>query len=400
MARDWRKPLEHIFYSEEWKELRKTKLVTPESYAPASTLVNNEEMPEAVIDPVINDVNDERKRYARFGSALEEKLANMIVRLEGGYIEGHESALGALFFPSGMAAISNCINYFSLMIPQRGREKLHFVAHETLYPETKYFFTEIIEHMGFGKTFFTDMRDETALARTLAVNQDQIVAVFYEPISNPALEYVDTRKVREVADWYDIPIIVDNTLLTPDLQQQLRLGADIVIHSLTKYGSGKSDLTAGVMTSHKKFIDCCRHIQGTTGNILDLASMDKLCERLPSLPERVRQHAANAAKIAGYMRGCGYIKEVCYPYVNSARYNSPGGMVSFIIDGERERKLLEACVAQRHNPLAVQVGFGSENYRVIPGSYLSEDIPKGFMRLSTGVTQADDVIDFLRTQLK
>ncbi len=399
MTRHWRQTLEHTLYTEDWKKIRNSKVITPESYDINPTTIEAKEIPKSTIDPIINNLRRETNNYSRFGSPLEEKLAEIVLQLEVGYVKGYTKKFGAMFFPSGMAAISNLINYLSLFILQENRRNLHFVAHKTLYPASEYFFKEIIGHIGFGETFFIDMKNEEIVSTTLALNEDRIVAVFYEPVSNPTLEYVDTRKVREIADWYDIPIIVDNTSLTPNLQQQFRLGADIVIHSLTKYASGKSDLTAGVVTGPKKFIEGCRNIQGITGDTLDLETIYKLCKRLPSLHSRMQQHGTSADKLAEYLKECNSVNRTFYPSLDSTRYNSSGGLVSFTVNEEKQKRLHKACITQGHKPIAVQVGFGSTNYRIIPGSYISKVLPKGFVRLSTGLTPVKEIVDFLESNL-
>lgn len=393
--------LESTFFSEEWKKLRNNKVITPECYDYNPIIIEDNSILKEEIDPVIGNIKTERYNYSRFGSSLEKKLAEMILQLEVGYVEDYKENFNVLFFPSGMAAISNIINIIKLITPNELSKTNKFIVDKNIYSATKYFFKEMVPNMGFGNTLFVDMKDETTFSEILAINNNKIVAVFYEPVSNPSLKYIDTRKIREILSYYSIPIIVDNTLLTSDLQQQFRLGADLIINSMTKYWSGKSDLTAGAVIGPKIFINGCRNMQGIIGNTLDLAAMSKLCERLPGLHNRMRQHSSNAAELAGYLRSCDYVKKVIYPSIDFTRYNSAGGLVSFIMDRKKQEKLIEACIKNYHKPLAVQVGFGSQNYRIVPNIYGSSDLEEGFTRLATGLTpDVKEVIKFIDLNIK
>ena len=358
--------------------------------------------------------------YLRHGSAEETALSNLLVMAEAGYLE--ESGINPLdhiaasLSPSGMSAISNTLFTFASLIPLENREEKRFIqaASEEIYSDTNSTLYEIMHILGFSPPLKITLHSgqEHKLADLLNEHYKSVIGIYYEPISNPQLLYTNTRALRKIADYYNIPFIVDNTLLTPYLQQQMRLGADIVIHSVTKYISGEGDLTAGAVIGPKSFIDWSRKLQRVTGNTMQSpAIMQKIYQRMRELPERMKIHCRYALQITDYLRSSPFIEQVNNPDLeNITRCGSPGGIVSFTLYGEdpqtkikRETKFMQHIIEHGGDSFQYKVSFGEESYLFFGETTHGVQTKQqpGLIRLAVGrKPTADEAISFIEKSLQ
>lgn len=295
---------------------------------------------------------------------------------------------------------------------KKGKRFIQAESNE-IYSETNSVLHEIMNIFGFSPPFRINLRknNETQLYDTIQCYPGEIVGIYYEPISSPHLLYTDTRRLREIADYFNLPLIVDNTLLTPYLQQQMRLGADIVIHSLTKYVSGEGDFTAGAVIGPKKFMEWMRRLQRVNGNTIQSpVIMQQLYERMLELPARMKLHCENAAQIADYLRNSAQIESVNFPnFDNITRFGSAGGILSFTIAGNdsemkmrRETSFIQYIIENGGCSYQYKVSFGEDSYLFFGesthGSATKEN--PGLIRIAVGRTPPNEAISFIDEALK
>lgn len=339
--------------------------------------------------------------YTRIGNpsclAVEQKVA----KLEGG-----EAALGTA---SGMGAITATI--WTLI--NAGEE---IVADITLYGCTFEFFEHHLSRFGV-KVRFINIHDENELKAAL---NEKTRIVYLETPVNPNLKITDIRKTAKIAHDYnpEIKVICDNTFATPYLQKPLELGADIVVHSATKYISGHGDLLAGFVVTDEETINNIKliGIKDMTGASM-AANEAFLVERgLKTLGVRMERHCENAKKVAEFLETSDKIEAVYYPGLKSHKdyelameqmNGYGGGMVSFIVKGGRD---CAAKVADGVELATLAVSLGStETLIEHPASmthspYTEEeleeaDIAPGLIRLSVGLEDPDDIIADLKQAL-
>jgi methionine-gamma-lyase len=361
--------------------------------------------------------------YARAGSLAETALRRRLVEAEAGYlrekaINPHEY-VAASVFPSGMNAIATILENVVERIPRIVRGGMRFVCGKTLYHNTKNVFSMIERKYNIAKTAVVDTTNLAEVKRVLRESQGNIIAIFYETVTNPLIEYTDTRAIYNLVHYQNIPIIVDNTFLTPYLQQPMRMGADIVIHSMTKYCSGAGNYLAGAAIGPKKFIEDIRDMQIDSGNVFQSPEIAQFFySQLLLLPERMEQHVRNAREIAAALQGTRMqkhkIERVFYPTIQDTRYYSAGGVLSFMLKGKddkekryREARLMQFCIGRSYpyDRIIYAVGFGDKQYRIFGESTwgdvhgIDEQNTAGLIRLATGILPTRHVIDFLRDAL-
>jgi len=408
----WRENIENFWYNQEWKDFRDRMLRNEESFDPQFSLPLPQ--PDLASDgitisrPLLNCTRAEHA-YARGGSPLEDAVRKLAVQMEAGYAPAASEHLDATVFPSGMAAISTLIHFLSYFIPpSANRKELHFVIGDQLYPETQSLFHDYVPQLGFGKSIPVDMGKPNMVAEILAYNQRNIVALYYEPLSNPQLKYTNTRALRQIADWHDLPMIVDSTLLPPYLQQQFRLGADIVIQSASKYLSGQADILAGICTASASCMRSLRKFQRIHGNVADQQVLQKLYRRIPLQGERMEAYLKNAAPLVEYLCSSPAVEKVLYPDLEKeTRYGSAGAVISFLLAGhseqekqEKEKNVVQAVCEYQNVPISCEVGFGQEKYLLLGQSHFGTGTPPGLIRLAVGRSDPEPVIAFLEKIMK
>jgi cystathionine beta-lyase/cystathionine gamma-synthase len=327
--------------------------------------------------------------YGRYGSpnqwAVQEKIASL---------EGAESALA---FSSGMAAITTTL----LALTNRGG---HIVSSRDVYGGTFNLLREDMHQLGRGVTF-TDPADFAAIEAAI---RDETQVLFFETLTNPLLKAIPLTRLGRLARERDLLLVVDNTFLSPIHLRPLEHGAHIVVHSATKYLNGHGDVTAGVASGPRKYVDRIWQQMLKFGGSLD-APMCFLLERgLKTLDLRMRRHSANAAAVAAFLAGHPAVRAVHHPSLDG--YPCPwlreicpdgwGGMVAFEVAGGDETAL-KFLAGLRLPVVATSLG-AVESLVSLPfntsHSFLTDrqrrevGIEPGLVRFSAGIEDAADLI--------
>lgn len=330
--------------------------------------------------------------YTRGNNPTLKLFENRIAALEGGN--------GAVAFASGMAAISSTL--FSFLKPGD-----NLVASNCLYGSTYTVITRLMPEYG------VDCRivDMTDMERLEAAIDKNTRVVYFETPSNPSLKIIDIKKVVEIAGKKGAKVIVDNTFATPYFQRPLTMGADVVVHSATKYISGHGDVVGGVAVSkdaeyiHRlKFDYMCE-----LGQVLSPFNAWLLLRGMKTLGVRMRQHEKNALELARFLEGHPRVKSVFYPGLESFKGHETakkqmsgfGAMLSFEVDGgiEKARKVVNSV---RLIKLAVSLGDcetlielpAAMTHLGYPKEKLSEfDLTESMIRISVGLENVEDLIE-------
>jgi cystathionine beta-lyase/cystathionine gamma-synthase len=324
--------------------------------------------------------------------AAESKIADL------------ESAQNALLFSSGMAAITSAI----LTIVRPGD---HVVSMRDVYGATFEFMSGFLPKINVEVTFV----DANHLEEIREAVGDNTKLVYLETPTNPTLKVVDIGAVKRQLSGRDAKIAVDNTFATPYNQQPLKLGADVVLHSATKYLGGHADITAGVIVSDREFISKVYETRKLLGGVLDPHAAWLLIRGLKTFELRMRRHNENAMKVAQFLSRHRMIREVFYPGLPShpqykiarKQMHGFGGMLSFIPrrDGRYASQVLDRLKMIKLAPslggvetLASQPWMLSHFY-VPKNERMRAGILDELIRLSVGIEDADDIIADLRQAL-
>lgn len=262
--------------------------------------------------------------YSRVGNPTATVLETRLASLEGG-----EAALAT---SSGMGAITAVV--WSLL--KAGDE---IIADRTLYGCTFALFTHQIQRFGMSVRF-VDLTDPANLEGAFAPNTKM---VFTESPSNPNMRLVDIAAVAKICRAAGVPLVVDNTYCTPYLQRPLELGADIVVHSMTKYLGGHGDLLAGAVVASREHIDLCRTVGIKEMNGACISAFDAylVLRGLKTLPLRMDRHCANATALARDIAAHPAVDQVYFPGLEShlqhalakRQMKDFGGMIAFELKG-------------------------------------------------------------------
>ncbi len=327
--------------------------------------------------------------YARTHNATRAALERNLATLEGG---AH-----GFSFASGLAA-TNCL----MQTLSKGD---HVVAGDNLYGGTYRLFTKVLERFGLEFTFVR-AGDPDELARAFRPNTKM---VFVETPTNPMMQLTDIAAVSERAHARGITVVVDNTFMTPYFQRPLELGADVVLHSVTKYLNGHSDMVGGaIVTSRESLAESLRFLQNAAGAVP--GPMDCwLCLRgTKTLAVRMRRHDENARALAASLERHPKVAKVFYPGLAShpqhelatRQASGFGGMISFVPgDGSLEagRRVFDRF---RLFTRAESLG-GVESLVCHPASMTHASVPRetrlamgfadGLLRLSVGIEDLADL---------
>ncbi len=332
--------------------------------------------------------------YERVGSAAKDALAHRLVLAEAGYLEEQglnpQDHIGATTFPSGMSAITNVAEALVMLIPKEDRGGLKFLQGNNVYVHTDPLLGEVIpQKMGIESALKVDTTNIDEVRAALEENNGKIIAIYYEPITNPLLEHTDTREIYKLAKEHNVPIVTDNTFLTPFLYQPLRDGADIIIHSMTKYMNGEGDALGGAVIGPVDFIKSLKRLQEVTGAVLPNSQLAQLFyDRIPNLPDNMKRHIDNAIVIYDFLSQ--------HPNVDSATYIPeelphtrgcvPGAVLNFTLKGSNDEERLANVVALEDyiiaNPGVIEnrVSLGERDHLLIGERYYSP----GFVRFAVG----------------
>ena len=334
--------------------------------------------------------------YGRYGNPTIETLEQKIAALENG-----EAALGV---SSGMAAISGAL----LAFLQQGD---HVVCTRDVYGGSYKFLTTMAPRYGIA-TDFVDCTDLQAVERAFRANTR---VLYIETPSNPCLTVI--AALSRLAHARVIVVIVDNTFMTPYLQRPLELGADVVVHSATKYLNGHGDVIAGFIVANKEQIQFMRkNIMGDLGQNLNAWDAFLILRGLKTLGLRVRQHCQNAKVVAEYLEKHPAIAHVYYPGLEShpqhelakRQMAGLGGIVSFEVKGgyDAAKSFINALRLAMisfslGDPETLVQHPASMTHASIPvEDRLKFNITDGLIRLSTGLEDATDIIADLEQALR
>ena len=317
--------------------------------------------------------------------ALEANLAS----LEGG--------IGGLCFASGLAATSTLLQMFD--------SGTHVVACDDLYGGTYRLFDKVYRRFGFEFSYVDPLLGAAGIEAQIKPNTK---LVWIETPTNPMLKIVDIAAVAAVCKKKGVLFAVDNTFMTPFLQQPLALGADIVAHSLTKYLNGHSDVVGGALIfKTQELRDKVAFLQNAAGAVPSPMDAFLVMRGTKTLHVRMERHESNARTLAWWLDKHPQVEKVIYPGLEShpghalqkSQAKGFGGMISFVIKGgmEASRKFLSTC---KIFTLAESLG-GVESLIEHPAIMTHASVPKenreklgivdGFIRLSVGIEDVADL---------
>jgi cystathionine gamma-synthase len=331
--------------------------------------------------------------YARTVNPTRTALQACLAALEGG---AH-----GVSFSSGMAAISAVLGTFT-----PGTRTL---AMNDVYGGTYRLFSKVLQPQGY--TFeFADLSDletvENALTRGPGV-------VWVETPTNPLLKIVDIAAIAERAHSVGAVVVVDNTFASPYLQQPLDLGADIVVHSTTKYIGGHSDVVGGIaITSDAARAEALVFLQNAVGSVPGPLDCFLTLRGAKTLSIRMREHCSNAVRIADYLVDAPAVSDVLYPGLEThanhevavRQMRDFGGMISFRVHGGRaaaDKALVETGIWSLGESLGGVESLvehpGAMTHASLDGSGF--EVPDDLIRLSVGIEHIDDLLADLERML-
>ena len=333
--------------------------------------------------------------YTRSQNPTRKVLEEGIAMLEGG-------SLG-LAFASGMAAVTAL-----LMIYKTGD---HLIVIEDCYGGTYRVINKVFNNFGLTVTFV----DGSQLDEITAAITPETKAIIVETPTNPLMKIVDISGIVKIAKSNGIHTIVDNTFLTPYFQRPLELGADVVIHSGSKYLSGHNDLVCGLIVAKDLELgERIRFIQNSTGGVLGPNDSWLLIRSIKTLALRMEKHNSNALIVANWLQTHPRVIKVYYPglpdhpgkAIHDAQASGYGGMLSFVVDNaELVPKVLREVKLIR---FAESLG-GVESLITLPAVQTHADVPVDvrerlgisdcLLRLSVGIENIDDIISDLEQAL-
>ena len=335
--------------------------------------------------------------YTRMLNPTIEAMENAIAELEGGH-----KALGC---GSGMAAVHTI--FASLT-----RTGDHIVCSSAVYGPTTTLLNTIMKKFGVETTFV----DSAKLDEVKKAIRPNTKVVYVETPGNPTLCISDLEEISKIAHKHNATVVVDNTFMSPALQNPIALGADIVMHSLTKFLNGHADVVGGIIVVKDE--ETYKHFRKTLnqlGGVIDPFNAFLVHRGLKTLAIRMERHCENAQKIAEWLEHHPLIKWIRYPglkshphyYIGLKQHKGHGGMITFELEGGIEAgkilmnsmKLCQLAVSLggvesliQHPPSMTHFSMGKE-------ARLAAGITDGLVRLSVGIESAYDLIADLKQAL-
>ncbi|WHY62340.1 bifunctional cystathionine gamma-lyase/homocysteine desulfhydrase [Cytobacillus firmus] len=333
--------------------------------------------------------------YARTGNPTRHALEELIKDLEGGY--------RGFAFGSGMAAISSVMHLFSTGD--------HVIFTDDVYGGSYRLVTKVLTKYNVDVTFV----DTSDLAAVEAAIKENTKAIYVETPTNPLLKITDLAGISKLAKSKNLLMIVDNTFSTPYWQNPIELGADIVLHSATKYIGGHSDVVAGLVVVNSEQLAADIHfIQNSIGAVLGPKDSWLLIRGIRTLAIRMEEIEENAKRVAHFLADHPQVSKVYYPGfkdhkghdIHSKQARGFGGMISFDAGtGEKAEELLKKV---RYFTLAESLG-AVESLISLPAKMTHASIPRerrlelgitdGLVRISVGLEDAEDLIEDLQSAL-
>lgn len=327
-------------------------------------------------------------------SVLEERLACL------------ENAEAGLAVASGIAAITSTL--WTLLAA--GDE---IIVDKTLYGCTYAFLHKGLSKFGV-KVTHVDLRDHELLLNAISKNTK---VIYYETPANPNMRLVDIETVSKIAKENAIITVVDNTYATPLITRPIDLGADIVVHSATKYLGGHGDLTAGMVVGSKSMIDQIRFegVKDMTGACMSPFTAMLILRGLKTLELRMQRHCSSAQKVAKFLQACPQVSAIYYPgfkdfeqyTLASKQMNMFGGMIAFELTGGMsagkqlmdELSLIQCAVSLGDAESLIQHPASMTHSTYTAEERIEHGISDDLVRLSVGLENVDDIIADLQQAL-
>ncbi len=329
--------------------------------------------------------------YSRISNPTLAVLEQRMASLEGGE--------AALALASGMGAITSTL--WTLLRP----------GDELIVGLTVYGCTFAFMHHGIGQFGVTvrhvDLDDPVALAAALTPRTRMI---FFETPANPTMRLVDIARVVEVARRHDVLVVVDNTYCTPYLQRPLAWGADLVVHSATKYLSGHGDITAGLVVGSAALVGRIRleGLKDMTGAVMSPHDASLLMRGIKTLALRMDRHCSNALAVAQRLERAPQVEQVRYPGLERFAQHAlaqrqmrlPGGMIAFELKGGvragqrfmNALQLFSRAVSLGDAESLAQHPASMTHSAYSPQERLQHGISEGLVRLSVGLEDVEDLL--------
>ncbi|MGM9887239.1 MAG: cystathionine gamma-synthase [Lactococcus sp.] len=326
--------------------------------------------------------------YSRSGNPTRDALEHLIADLEGG--------VRGFAFGSGLAGIHTVLSMF--------KSGDHLILADDVYGGTFRLVDKVLTKVGI--TY--DLVDLSDLSALTAAFKAETVAVYFETPSNPLLKILDIKAISDIAKAHKAITLVDNTFATPYFQRPLELGADVVLHSGTKYLGGHSDVVSGLVTTNSEDLaEQIAFLQNSIGGVLGPNDSWLVQRGIKTLALRMEAHAKNAQAIAEYLEQSNQVAKVFYPGLEShagyqiakSQMDGFGGMISFeLSDDSKVKTFVESL---KYFTLAESLG-GVESLIEVPSVMTHASIPKslrekagikdGLIRLSVGVEDISDLL--------
>jgi methionine-gamma-lyase len=317
---------------------------------------------------------------------LEEKLADL------------EGAEDAAFFSSGMAAISTAV----IANVKKGD---HVLAIRDLYGETYRLMHELLPSFGV-ETSLVETTDIASMAREV---RSSTRIVYVETPTNPTLKLVDLRKAAKIAHGAGALLMVDNTFASPLSQKPLGLGADVVLHSATKFLNGHSDVIAGAAVGRKEQVLSIKRMRRTLGGTLDPHAAFLILRGIKTLALRIEKHNRNAQELAEYLESHEKVAKVNYPGLKThpqhelakKQMSGYGGMLSFEVKGTM-KDAMRFTESLRLASLGASLGSVETlvtqpatltHLQLSPKERKRAGISETLIRVAVGIEDSEDIID-------
>jgi O-succinylhomoserine sulfhydrylase len=341
--------------------------------------------------------------YSRFTNPTVDMFQQRLAALEGG-----EACIGTA---SGMSAIMGCC----MSLLSAGD---HLIAATALFGATTTLFTGIMARFDVEYSFVS-LTDPDAFKAAIKSNTKLI---YIESPANPLTEIGDIRAISDIAKKHGVTLIVDNCLVSPILQKPLDFGADIVVHSATKYLDGQGRVIAGAVVGSAKYInDAMFNYLRVAGPTMSAFNAWVLLKSLETLPVRMHQHSHNGLKVAQWLEGHPRVKRVFYPGLKShpqhavarKQQSMGGGMIAVEFHGDdplvaraNAWRVVDHCqvwsITGNLGDARSTITHPSTttHARVGEAARLAAGVTEGMLRLSVGLEHVDDLIEDLRVGLE
>ena len=374
----------------EWREQEANAITTPIYQTSTFWFENSQE----VID--YQEGRKKRQEYGRYGNPTWAAVERKLNELEGGE--------ASVLFASGMCAATT--TFMSLLAPGS-----HLIVTSDCYRRTRQFIRQYLNRMGVETTVI----EPASVSAFEAAIRDETSLFFTESPTNPYLRVIDVPQTVEIAHARDVRVLIDSTFASPINHRPLEEGADLVIHSATKYLAGHNDLLAGTITGKPEIVETIRGALGVLGGIIDSHAAWLLLRGIKTLSLRIERHNANGIAVARWLEAHPKIRRVWYPGLEShpdhevARraMEGFGGVVTFEVETDLAgaMRFIDATKIPYQAPSLggveslIELPITMSYWDIPADERLAMGITDSLVRLACGVEDSADLIDDLSQAL-